>query len=422
MSDKFTKTDKQRQAIDLLGSDKKYIALGGGSRSGKSFIIIYSLIIRCCKEKSRHAVLRNTFNAVKRSIVNDTFPKVLSLCFPDIKVKINRTDYIATFPNGSEIYFLGLDGGERSEKILGLELSTVFFNEASEIDYHSVQIALSRLAEKNNLNKKALFDFNPPTKSHWTYHLFIKHIDPIDSVPLLNDVEYGYMRINPSENLHNIDKDYLKLLESMPEKQRIRFLEGEFNDESEGQAYYSFRRDKHIKEIKKEYGTVWSGMDFNIMPMTAVIGQYIDEVFYIFDEVYLENADTYRMVEELSRRGHGGVRIIPDSTASNRKTSGKSDLQILKEAGFYVESTRNPYVVDRVNNTNRLFTANRILIDPKCKKLINDLERVSWKDNKLDQTGDNKLLTHVSDSLAYLCWKLDPFGMTKSHTRQEKSR
>jgi hypothetical protein len=41
--------------------------------------------------------------------------------------------------------------------------------------------------------------------------------------------------------------------------------------------------------------------------------------------------------------------------------------------------------------------------------LINDLEKVTWKDNKPDQSGENKLLTHISDALGYGLWKLAPF-------------
>ena len=68
--------------------------------------------------------------------------------------------------------------------------------------------------------------------------------------------------------------------------------------------------------------------------------------------------------------------------------------------------TYNPYVNDRANNINRLFTDDRIIINPRCKKLINDLEKVSWLNGKIDQKTD-PLLSHVSDALGYLCWKLD---------------
>jgi phage terminase large subunit len=128
----FAKTSKQKKAIPLL-SKHKYSALYGGSRSGKTFILIYALIIRACKTKSRHAIVRKTFSSVKRSIFLDTLPKVMAICFPDLPIKYNKTDFYVTLPNGSEIWLCGLDDS-RVEKILGMEFSTIYFNEASELD------------------------------------------------------------------------------------------------------------------------------------------------------------------------------------------------------------------------------------------------------------------------------------------------
>jgi len=146
--------------------------------------------------------------------------------------------------------------------------------------------------------------------------------------------------------------------------------------------------------------------------MTAVVLKVFNNVFYIFDEIYLENSDTYKMANELKLRKYNGT-LIPDSTGKARKTSGKSDHEILKEAGFRIPHVTNPFVTDRVNNVNRLFTDNRIIINPRCKKLIADLEKVVWKDNKLDQKT-NPMLTHISDAMGYAMWHLDPIGIKKT--------
>ncbi len=349
-------------------------------------------------------------------------PKVINIAFPDLKPKQNKTDFYFTLENGSEIWVGGLDDADRVEKILGNEYSTIYFNECSQIDYASIQLARTRLAQKNNLVKKTYYDMNPPTKSHWSYWQFEKKLDPMSNEPLSNPDDYTSMLMNPLDNIDNIDSEYLKLLEAMPEKERNRFLLGLFNDESEGQVYYAFRRDDHVVELERNYGSLLIGMDFNVQPMTAVIFQVSNNVFEVLDEVYLENSDTYKMTDELIRRGYKGCHIFPDSTGRNRKTSGQSDFNILEKAGFIIESTQNPFVGDRINNVNRLLSANRVLIDPKCKKLINDLEKVVWKDNKPDQSGANKMLTHISDALGYGLWKLEPFAKPKKSVTIDKYR
>lgn len=405
----FKKTLKQYDAIEKLSGKARHVMLYGGSRSGKTFISVYAMIVRACKIKSRHVILRLNFNHIKTSIWLDTLPKVFSIAFPNLPVEWNKSDYYVTLPNGSEIWIAGLDDEKRVEKILGKEYSTIYFNECSQIPYKSIQVALTRLAEKNDLRKKAYYDENPPSKKHWSYWLFIKKLDPVDNVPI-DPEKYDSMLMNPKDNLENIDEDYItEVLDNLSELQKKRFRDGEFTSDDDGVAYYSFDREKHVQDIERKSltGQRLIGMDFNVQPMTAVMCHYTNKTFYIFEEAFLENSDTFKMTDHLMRNGHKGASIYPDSTGKNRKTSGKSDHHILQEAGFNVQYTRNPLVFDRVNNINRLLMEGRIVISPNCKKLINDLEKVSWKDGQLDQKSD-KMLTHITDALGYLCWAIEP--------------
>jgi len=400
----FTKTDKQKEAISVIANNR-HTALFGGSRSGKSAIAVFSIIVRAVKTQSRHAIIRNTFNSVKRSIFMDTMPKVLQMAFPDLPVRWNKSDYYITLPNNSEIWFFGLDDS-RADRILGMEFSTILFDEASELNYAPIQTAISRLAEKNSLTKRIIYTFNPPSKIHWSYYLFIKGLNPADDEPLEDAENYGTLLMNPKDNIENIDEEYLKILSKMPKKERERFLEGKFADSSDGQVYYEFDPDKHVGDTHIIQGTKYIFMDFNVSPMTACLAQVINNEIHVHDEVYLDNSDTFKMVKELKKRNYIGI-VIPDSTGKNRKTSGLSDFQILTESGLKIDSVHNPIVFDRCNNVNRLFVSDQIKINKKCKKLINDLHKVSWKDNKLDQKTD-RMLTHISDALGYGCWRLFP--------------
>lgn len=228
----FKKTQKQEEAIKLLSGSATNILLRGGSRSGKSFLLIYALLVRSLKTESRHVILRKYFNTVKQSIWMDTLPKVMETAFPGLKAKCkwNQSDWFIKLPNGSEIWIGGLDDSERVEKILGKEYSTIFFNECSEISYDSMNVALTRLAQKNNLVKKAYYDENPPKRSHWSYKIWMEGVDPMSDVDekLPDPENYVTMMMNPQDNLDNIDENYLKILQRMPEAMRRRFLDGEF--------------------------------------------------------------------------------------------------------------------------------------------------------------------------------------------------
>lgn len=215
--------------------------------------------------------------------------------------------------------------------------------------------------------------------------------------------------MNPQDNIENIDSSYItEILDNLSDREKNRFKYGVFEDSDEGQAYYSFIRDTNVHPFDKKHGlgTIMVGLDFNVNPMTAVVGYYLENKFYVIDEIYLENSDTYKMSFELKKRGYQGAWLYPDSTGKNRKTSGKSDHEILRQDGFIIKDTRNPFVKDRINNINRLLRDGKIIIDPKCKKLIQDLEKVVWDGNDLDKKSD-PMLTHISDALGYWCWSVD---------------
>ena len=236
--DEFKLTSKQIEATELLASPATHIMLAGGSRSGKTFVIIRAIVIRALKAPgSRHAVLRFRFGHVKQSIVMDTFPRCMKLCFPQVKFDLNRSDWFATLPGGSEILFSGLDDKERTEKILGLEFASIFLNECSQIPYSSRNMAVTRLAQKvqdtltkQPLSLKMYYDENPPDKGHWTYKLFKTKQDPESKQYLADPDNYAFMQLNPRDNIENLSADYLKTLESLPARLRKRFLEGEFRD------------------------------------------------------------------------------------------------------------------------------------------------------------------------------------------------
>ncbi len=349
----FKLTNIQDQAVDLaIDPMLKQLMLYGGSRSGKTFLATYMIFVRAAKTKSRHCILRFKFAHAIQSIWLDTIPKMLNIAMPDLNAIPNKSRYYYTLPNGSEVWVGGLDNADRAEKILGNEYSTMYFNECSQLDYSSISLARTRLAEKNNLRKITIYDQNPPKKSHWSYWLFEKGIDPVEDEPIDSPEEFASILMNPKDNIENIDEDYLKTLSKLPEKERKRFLLGEYDDESDGNAYHAFIRDVHVVDkVDKLPGSIFIGMDFNVDPMTAIICQIADGTLRVIDEVFDRNSDTPKMCSILKKRGYSGLQVIPDSTGKNRKTSGQTDFQILKDAGFTVMSTYNPLQIDRVNST-----------------------------------------------------------------------
>jgi len=241
----FILTGKQQEAQELLRGAATHIALTGGSRSGKTALLLRAVALRALKaSKSRHAILRFRLNHLKASIINDSWPKMLGQCFPQVKVGLDKQDLFATFPNGSQVWFGGLDDKERVEKVLGQEHSTIYLNECSQISFQSRNMAMTRLAQAVNHDVKShedeplplrmYYDANPPKKSHWLYHLFVRKLKPGTLQTLNNPNDYVTMQMNPIDNLANLPKGYIDTLKDLPVHMRKRFLDGEYGDTAPG--------------------------------------------------------------------------------------------------------------------------------------------------------------------------------------------
>jgi phage terminase large subunit-like protein len=135
-----------------------------------------------------------------------------------------------------------LDDKERTEKILGQEHVSIYLNESSQIIYSSVLLAITRLAQvvtytvegaTKTLRPKMFFDCNPPSMAHWSYKLFVKHLDPDSSKPLKNKEDYASLQMNPVDNQDNLSPVYLKTLQNMPARMKKRFYDGKFADTTE---------------------------------------------------------------------------------------------------------------------------------------------------------------------------------------------
>lgn len=234
-------TERQQAAQSVCAGDSTHVMLWGGSRSGKTFLHTRNVVMRALKAPgSRHGIFRFRLNHLKASVFLDTFPKVMRLAFRGVEWTPHTQEMFVDLPNKSQIWFAGLDDKDRTEKILGMEFATLYFNECSQIPLGSVNTAMTRLAQlaqqevegaqPSPLKLRAYYDCNPPAKSHWTYRLFIEKRDPETRLQIRNPDDYSSFQINPTDNMANLSPEYLRQLENLPARMRARFLEGRFAD------------------------------------------------------------------------------------------------------------------------------------------------------------------------------------------------
>ncbi len=183
-------------------------------------------------------------------------------------------------------------------------------------------------------------------------------------------------------------------------------------------VYNFFDLEKNVAELAPTPGDpLLIGMDFNVDPMTAVVGQKIGEQCHIIDEIVLRNSNTSQMMQELNRRYRGWEGVVhPDPSASSRKTSapvGETDLTIIERAGWQVFKNPSQKLVDRINSVNAmLLNANgyrRLFISSRCKHLIRALDRLTYKEDTRvpDKTSG---WDHVTDALGYMITAVFPMA------------
>ena len=198
-----------------------------------------------------------------------------------------------------------------------------------------------------------------------------------------------------------------------------------------GTVYYAFDRAGNVESARynPRLPLFWS-LDFNINPMCSIVGQRNGEQVHVLSEMVLPDSNSLAACEEFLKRTEPWIRVsyLPihvsiygDATGDSRRTSAsRTDWQIVREffarysdrlnAVFCITKS-NPPVKDRVNCVNSMLRnqagERRLLIDPGCKQLILDLERVHWKsDASGNLLGDidksDPMRSHASDALGYM--------------------
>jgi hypothetical protein len=159
----FKPTAIQKKALALLKSGAKHILLFGGSRSGKTTVLVMAIIYRALRfAGSRHLICRYRAKDARSSVLRETL-----LPWLDNTIGKNGYTYLAhesmaTLYNGSEIWIGGLGDREQADKILGHEYNTIYFNEISQLSYAAVTTAYSRLAMRvPGCRNMFVYDCNP---------------------------------------------------------------------------------------------------------------------------------------------------------------------------------------------------------------------------------------------------------------------
>lgn len=387
-------------------SPYKHTLLSGGVGSGKTFAGTQFIIKNLSEQpETIGLIVANTYQQLKDVSVAALIDQFETYKIPHF---FNKNEMTITVGNS----LLLCRSAENHVKWKGIEAGYYWMDEGSYAHRQAYETMIARLRHPKAKRHHGIIT-TTPKGYNWLYSYFVG-----DKKTEEHHIITAATRFNkhlPKDFEDSIRSQYDDLLA----KQEI---EGVFINVTAGKIYYAFERENHVKECNyKPRFPVFVGVDFNVNPMTGVAAQLVQDAegkqqLNVIDEFYLRHSNTEALGKEIIGRYGTNTRVIPDSTGIKRTTNASmSDIQILKSLGLKVEVSTNPYRIDRYAAVNGAFSKGKVVIDPKCQYTIKDLEQVSYKEGTDQPDTSDKMLTHISDALGYMVYKIiNPLrGQTK---------
>tara|TARA_R110000744_G_scaffold252013_1_gene367798 strand:- start:521 stop:1783 length:1263 start_codon:yes stop_codon:yes gene_type:complete len=392
-----------RWAHPLLGA-YRYKGASGGRASGKSHFFAECAVEAMVMDPAlRFVCIREVQRSLKFSAKSLIESKIHSMgvahLFDVLTSEIRRK-------GGTGVCIFEGMQDHTADSLKSLEgFGIAWVEEAHSISQKSIDLLLPTIRAPGS---EVWFSWNPSLPS-----------DPVDS--FFSEEPEGSVRVHTTyrdnpfcPEVMEIEADRLR--RSNPDAYE-HIWEGGYFFGGQGRVYSRFINKPapvgNIDESVRDTGAeLLVGMDFNVNPMSCVIGVRVADECHILDALEVESSNTEEVTAELLRRYPGrSIIVCPDPSGRARKSSapvGQTDFTILQRAGFDVRAPHKaPLIVDRENNAQEMYEhegRRRVKIHPDAKPLITGLSNLVYK----EQTGqrDKKSgFDHICDAMDYLLWE-----------------
>lgn len=352
----------------LLDYSHRWEIYMGSAGSAKSYFITQKLIVRACKEPIKILVCRR-YGSTIRNTCFSLFKEILAKWKLLPFVKIRETDFNIRFSNGSEIIFMGLD---EETKLLSLNgIGAIFIEEAYEVPKPIVEQLNLRLRGKTE-NQQIIMAFNPISANHWLKEF-------CDNPPSSFVFIHSTYKDNPFLNA-----EYIQQLEELyvrnPAKARV-FCDGEWGVDAEGLVITNWRKEEFDYMALAANGLEHrAGIDLGWVDKTAIIDTLYDsknKIIYVFNEFYKSGCQLSDIALALGEMDLKKTKVFVDSAEPR-------SIQFFRNEGFNTVPCAKGK--DSVKAGLMFLQDSLIVVHPKCKNFITELENFSYIKSK--QTGE----------------------------------
>lgn len=379
---------------------------------------------RTGRRKTRWGVIRNTYPDLRTTTIKSWHQWVPAATGRWVDSG-PPTAHIINDDIDLEVLFLALDKPDDIKKLLSLELTGGWINEAREVPKAILDALTARVGRyPSALDGGAtwsgiVMDTNPPDEDHWYYRL------AEESRP--RGFEFYRQpggRSPDAENLENLPAGYYDRIVEGKSPEWIKvYVDAEYGFVMEGKAVYpEFVDSIHVQPVRPVPSLPLSlGLDFGLTP-AAVIGQRLPlGRWIILDEVVTEDMGAVRFAEVVAAQveerfpGYLIDDISGDPSGDIRaQTDEKTIFEILKANGLDARpAPSNDFILRReavAKPLTRLIDGKPgLIIDPRCRQLRKAMAggycykrlAVAGAERYHDKP-DKNALSHVAEALQYL--------------------
>lgn len=379
--------------IEFISSYAPSTGLVAGFGSGKSIAGTIKCIERMKQFHVNVGYYLPTYQLIK-DIAFENFAMLLTAM--GVPYELHETDKIFRTPIGNVI----MRSMDKPSNIIGYQTGYSLIDEADVLPTDKTAKAYRAIVARNRLPlpdgyANSTDMVSTPEGFKFLYQYYVK--DGNERRKLIQ----ADTRDNPYLTQSYIDNLY----DTYPASQLEAYMRGQFVNLTTGSVYRDFDRKKHVNNEKQaKQDILHVGMDFNITNMACTISVKDKNIRYVIDEI-VDAYDTAEISKTLKERyPKNRIIIYPDAAGAARSTSGLSDHDILRKAGFRVMApSKNPPVRDRINAVNNSFEKMQTFVnDEKCPSLIEALENQAY--NKKGEPDKTSGFDHVVDGFGYEVW------------------
>jgi len=443
-----------------LHDDAFICGIRGPIGSGKSTASIIKLIKNAQTQthgpdgwkRRRTAIIRNTMPELKTTTIKSWeqwMPKTIGHWRDNgpprhyIKDLRNKFEW--------EVLFVALDSPEDVHKVLSMELSDCWVNEAREIPKAVIDGLTERIgrypAERDGgaANVQLLMDTNSPDTEHWWYCLaeedqsternrqmlasMHKAEEELRAVHVLQENQkLMSFHAQPSgvsaqaENTGNLRKGYYQFAQAGKTEDHIKiYVHGEYGFSMDGLAVHpGYRESTHCREFPLIKGLpIRCGADWGLTPAGVITQRLPNGRWLVHDEYTSERMGITTFAEEFKRKLSTEYADFPiasfsgDPAGDAMNPDESTCFSIMRTAGFKNckpaptnDPTRRREALDFLLRTI-IDGEPAILIHPRCKMLRKGLmggyqfKRIQASGDHFRDVADKNIFSHVVEALHY---------------------